>query len=68
MAITGKVNPEMENEITPHKEAALMDNRMLPNSPNRKTPNACEASTRSSPASIIGKMPLLHGKCMNPYR
>ena len=44
--------------LWPDREAALNARRREPNKPKRNTPNACEASTSSSPASSIGKIPL----------
>ena len=68
IAITGKEKPEMENEITPHKEAKLNPRRSVGSVPIMTMPQHWDANTRQSVANIIGKMPLLQGKCRKPYR
>ena len=66
--LTGKEKPEMENEITPHKEAKLNPRRSVGSVPIMTMPQHWDANTRQSVANIIGKMPLLQGKCRKPYR
>ena len=61
IAITGKLIPDMEKEITPHREAVLSAKRTVVNNPNRNTPKACEASTSNRPANSMGSIPLLQG-------
>ena len=66
MAITGNENPEIEKEITPQSEAKLSPRRNVGKVPIITTPQACDARTRSKDAKIIGKIPLLQGKCNYP--
>ena len=68
IAITGNEKPEMEKEMTPHKEAKLNPSRRVGNVPIMTIPQHCDASTRQSVAKIIGKIPLLHGKWRKPYK
>ena len=48
IAITGNEKPEMENDITPHKEAKLSPSRKVGKVPIMTTPQHCEARTRQS--------------------
>ena len=52
--MTGNENPEMENEMTPHKEAALKARRKDPNRPKRNTPKACEESSYHDNTTTLG--------------
>ena len=66
--MTGNENPEMEKEMTPHNEAKLSPSRKVGNVPIMTIPQHWEASIRQRVAKIIGKIPLLQGKCKKPYR
>ena len=66
--MTGNEKPEMENDMTPHREAKLNPSRRVGSVPIMTIPQHWDASTRQSVANIIGNIPLLQGKCRNPYR
>ena len=66
MAMVGKLNPEMENDSTPHKEAALMAILIQGNRQKRNTPKACVADTARMEADIMGSSPPFNGKWRYP--
>ena len=51
--MTGNEKPEMENDMTPHREAKLNPSRRVGRVPIMTIPQHWDASTRQSVANII---------------
>ena len=54
--MTGNEKPEMENDMTPHREAKLNPSRRVGRVPIMTIPQHWDASTRQSVANIIGNI------------